>query len=160
MPRPLALILLLLAGAAAALSARPAPAAAAAAPVLGIGEQKSSMFTNPYWGQLAMHEARYNAPYDVLDDAWQLQLLDDWLAPARLTRTRPLIAFTHSLRSNKLAHTLPSRRAFDRQFKRFRVRYPWIRDYIVWNEANNPGAMTAFKPGRAAQFFDSVRRNC
>jgi hypothetical protein len=160
MPRHLALPVLLLAVCAAALAPRPAPAAAATIPVIGIGEQKSNMFVNKHWAELATHDARYNAPWDTLDDPAQLALLDDWLIRARLTKTRPLIGFTHSLRSERLAKTLPTQRRFEIQFKRLRKRYPWVRDYIVWNEANNPGALTAYNPRRAAQYFDAVTRNC
>jgi hypothetical protein len=35
-----------------------------------------------------------------------------------------------------------------------------VHDWIVWNEANNPGALTAKRPLRAAQYFDAAARNC
>ena len=35
-----------------------------------------------------------------------------------------------------------------------------MRDWIVWNEANHPFSLTANRPGRAAQYFDAVARNC
>jgi hypothetical protein len=49
---------------------------------------------------------------------------------------------------------------FEREFVRFRARYPDVRDWIVWNEANHPLALTADRPGRAARYFDAVTRNC
>jgi hypothetical protein len=71
-----------------------------------------------------------------------------------------LIGFERSLRSEKLANTLPRPRQFERQFVRIRARYPDVRDWIVWNEANHPLAMTGDRPRRAAKFFDAIARNC
>ena len=71
-----------------------------------------------------------------------------------------LLGFERSLRSRRLARTLPTARAFEREFVRFRARYPEVRDWIVWNEANHPFSLTANRPRRAARFFDAVARNC
>jgi hypothetical protein len=35
-----------------------------------------------------------------------------------------------------------------------------VRAFIVWSEANHPGALTWKRPGRAAKFFDVVANNC
>lgn len=129
-------------------------------PLIGIGEQKPGMFESKHWKRLGLRDARYTAPWDALDDPVQLHRLDTWMAAAKRQRVRVLLGFAHSLRTEQLARTLPTRRQFERQFKRFRQRYPWVRDWLVWNEANNPGAMTAHRPGRAAQYFDAVARNC
>jgi hypothetical protein len=138
-----------------------APASARrAGPAIGIGEQHSEMFSSKLWKRLDMPDARYLAPWDTLQDPGQLALLDRWMASARRAHARILIGFGHSLRSAQLARHLPSQREFERQFKGFRKRYPWVRDWIVWNEANNPLGMTARRPGRVAQYFDAAMRNC
>ena len=142
----------------AALS-QPAPAAFAG-PAIGVGEQKASMFASEHWQRLGLRHARYTAPWDALDDPRQLELLDTWMAAARQAGVRVLLGFAHSLRSEELAHPLPTRRQFELQFKRFRERYPDVRDWLVWNEANHPGALTERRPRRAARFFDAVARNC
>jgi hypothetical protein len=144
---------ILLASAGAA-SARPA------GPVIGVGDQHPQMFGSRPWQRLGLHDARYVAPWDVLHDPSQLSLLDGWMAAARRDHIRVVISFAHSLRTEKLAHTLPTQRQFERAFKAVRARFPWVRDWIPWNEANNPGALTAHRPGRAGQYFDAVARNC
>ena len=144
----------------AAAAAPPAAHARYAGPVIGIGEQKPGMFQSAPWRRLGLRDARYTAPWDALDDPAQLGLLDTWMAAARHAHVRVLLGFAHSLRSERLARTLPTPRQYARQFRRFRERYPWIRDYVVWNEANHPGALTAKRPGRAAQFFDAAARIC
>ena len=129
-------------------------------PVIGVGEQKPGMFASKPWQRLGLRHARYTAPWDALQDPAQLALLDTWMSEARQAGVHVLLGFAHSLRSQRLARTLPSRRQYERQFKRFRARYPWVRDWLVWNEANHPDGLTARRPRRAAQFFDAAVRNC
>jgi hypothetical protein len=145
-------LLVLLVTASAADAARP--------PVIGIGEQKVGMFSDPRWQSLGLPHVRYIAPWDALNDPRQRRLLDDWMAAAREADARVLLGFERSLRSRRLARTLPTARAFEREFVRFRARYPDVRDWIVWNEANHPFSLTGNRPRRAAQFFDAVARNC
>jgi len=137
-----------------------ATAAVRAGPVVGVGEQKAEMFASRPWKRLGLRDARYTVPWDALKDPRQLALLDAWMGAARKARAHVLLGFAHSLRSRRLAGTLPTVRQYARQFKRFRKRYPWVRDWVVWNEANHPGALTAKRPRRAAGFFDAVARNC
>lgn len=146
--------------ASAAETPQPAKAARRAGPLIGIGEQKPPMFASTPWKRLGLRDARYTAPWDALEDPSQLALLDAWMAAARQARVRVLLGFAHSLRTPALARTLPTQRQFERQFKRFRKRYPWVRDWLAWNEANHPGALTESRPRRAAQYFDAVARNC
>jgi hypothetical protein len=134
--------------------------AAQPGPLVGIGEQKSGMFASRQWNRLGLRDARYMVPWDALQDPYQLALLDTWLAAAKRAHARVLISFVHSLRSIRRARILPTQRQFERQFKRFRQRYPWVREWLAWNEANNPGALTARQPRRAAEYFDAVARNC
>jgi hypothetical protein len=131
-----------------------------AGPVVGVGEQKPGMFQSGRWKALELRTARYTTPWDALEDPQQLALLDAWMASARRAHVRVLLGFAHSLRTQQLAKTVPRPRAFERQFKRFRARYPWVRDWLVWNEANHPASPTARRPRRAAQLFDAAARNC
>jgi hypothetical protein len=129
-------------------------------PIIGIGEQKPSMFASRAWRKLGLRHARYTAPWDALEDPYQRQLLDTWMAAARASHVRVLLGFAHSLRSERMAHQLPSARRFGKAFVGFRERYPWVRDWVVWNEANHPGALTAKRPKRAARYFDVVAKHC
>jgi hypothetical protein len=149
--RPLLLVLL-----AALAIASPA----AAAPVIGIGEQKPGMFEDARWLQLGLRDARYITPWDVLHDERQLERLDAWMAGARATGTRVLLGFDRSLRSRKLRRTLPTARQFAREFRRLRARYPYVRDWITWNEANHPLQPTANRPRKVAIYHGIMVRNC
>jgi hypothetical protein len=133
---------------------------AAAAPVIGIGEQKPGMFEDARWLQLGLRDARYITPWDVLHDDRQLERLDAWMAGARATGTRVLLGFDRSLRSRKLRRTLPTARQFAREFRRLRARYPYVRDWITWNEANHPLQPTANRPRKVAIYHGIMVRNC
>jgi hypothetical protein len=132
----------------------------AAGPTIGMGEQKATMFASRHWKRLGLRDARYLAPWDVMQDPHQLALLDAWMAAARKARVRVAISLQHSLRSQLLAHTLPTAAQFARQFRRLRARYPSVRDWLPWNEANSPGSMTEHRPRRAARYFDVASRAC
>jgi hypothetical protein len=144
------------------LQAAPVAGAAvrAAGPAIGMGEQKPTMFASGHWKRLGLRDARYLAPWDVMQDPNQLALLDAWMAAARKARVRVAISLQHSLRSPALARTLPTPAQFARQFRRLRARYPTVRDWLPWNEANSPGSMTEHRPRRAARYFDVVSRAC
>jgi hypothetical protein len=152
-----ALLLTLLAALAALALASPA---AAAPPLIGIGEQKPGMFEDPRWLHLGLYEARYITPWDVLHDERQLDRLDAWMEAARSTGTRVLLGLDRSLRSRKLRRSLPSFRQFAREFRRLRARYPFVRDWITWNEANHPLQPTANRPRRVAGYHAIMVRNC
>jgi hypothetical protein len=118
------------------------------------------MFDDPLYAPLNLRDARYIAPWDALKDERQRDKLDAWMDAARAANTRVLLGFERSLRSAKLARTLPTDAQFAREFKRFRARYPEVRDWLVWNEANHPFSLTANRPRRAARYFGIVARNC
>jgi hypothetical protein len=134
--------------------------AVAAPPAIGMGEQKAGMFADPAFQRLGLRDVRYIAPWDVLRDPDQREKLDTWMAAARASGSRVLLGFQHSLRSQRLARTLPTAVQFERQFVRVRDRYPDVADWIAWNEANHPLSLTGNRPRRAAQFFDAIAWNC
>ena len=99
------------------------------------------------------------ASWDALHDPRQLQHLDAWMAAAQASGVRVLLGFGHSWRPGR-EEQLPSVRAFRREFVRFRERYPWVRDYLTWNEANHSSQPTWRRPRRAAEYFDVIAARC
>jgi hypothetical protein len=134
--------------------------AAAAPPLIGIGEQKPGMFEDPRFVALGLREARYITPWDVLHDKRQLERLDEWMTAARASGARVLLGFDRSLRSRRLRNTVPKAVRFAREFRRLRARYPYVRDWITWNEANHPLQPTANRPRRVAAYHGIMVRNC
>jgi len=135
------------------------PAAASAAPAIGIAEQNVALFQSPHWAQLGLRHVRYTAAWDALRHPGQRAQTDAWLAAAQASGARVLLGFGHSWQPGR-ERALPSPRAFEREFRRFRARYPLITDWLVWNEANHSSQPTWRRPDRAAAYFDVVAANC
>jgi hypothetical protein len=151
-----ALALAVLAGSAAA----PAEAAKRPhVPAVGIGEQSPAMFADPNWHALGVRDVRLLVGWDVLRSSWERAELDAYLAAARASGARVLLALSRS-RSAARARTLPSVARFRREFLAIRARYPWVRDFVTWNEANHCSQPLCRKPERAAAYYDAIRGRC
>ena len=55
---------------------------------------------------------------------------------------------------------LPTTAQFDRAFRAFRARWPWIRTLSVWNEENHRSQPTFRYPEQAARYFNVVKKRC
>ncbi len=127
------------------------------AALVGIGEQSSEMFSDAQYAALGVHHARYVAPWDALHDPWETTKLDSYLLEAKASGTHVLLSFG---RSNQHTRTLPSAARLAREFRRFRARYPWVTDYVTWNEANHCSQPTCRRPDRVAQYYVALKRAC
>ena len=137
-----------------------APASALWQFELGIGEQQAHMFSDPRFEALELEHVRVVAPYDVVcHPGVQRYYLDVWLAAAARAQARPLVAFSFSWRPG-LRWKLPSYGKFLRCFRAFRARYPQVRDFNPWNEANHSSQPTYRHPRKAAGFYNAARRAC
>jgi hypothetical protein len=125
--------------------------------LVGIGEQSPAMFSETSYAALGVHHARYVAPWDALNDPWERTKLDSYLFEARADGTNVLLSFG---RSNRHTATLPSARTLAREFRRFRARYPWVTDYVTWNEANHCSQPTCRRPDRVAEYYVALKRAC
>jgi hypothetical protein len=125
---------------------------------LGIGEQGIEMFSDPRFGALELEHVRLVAPYDVAcrPGAAQ-QYVDTWLAAAGRAGARPLVAFASSWEHR---WGLPSYRIYLRCMRAFHARYPGVRDFNPWNEANHGSQPTYHNPVRAAGYYNALRRVC
>jgi hypothetical protein len=128
-----------------------------AALLVGIGEQSPKMFSDAGYAALDVHHARYVAPWDALHDRWETTKLDSYLLEARAKGTRVLLSFG---RSSAHPRTLPSAKRLAREFLRFRARYPWVTEYVTWNEANHCSQPTCRRPDRVAQYYVALKRAC
>jgi hypothetical protein len=141
-----------------ALACMPRPAAAAD-PVIGVGEQAPGVFSSAWWQRLDVRDVRHVVAWDALAFGWQRAELDVWMAAARAAGARVLLGFGHS-RSETRRRILPSPSRFRRELRRFRARYPWVRDYLTWNEANHCSQPTCRRPDVAARYYNVLRREC
>jgi hypothetical protein len=146
-------------GALALALAAAVPARADAAPLIGIGDQHTQMFGDPHWEALGVRDVRFVAAWDALQSGWQRAELDQFMADARASGARVLLSFGHS-RNPGQAGKLPSVAAYARQFAAFRSRYPWVRDFLTWNEANHCGQPTCHHPEQVARYYNAIRPLC
>jgi hypothetical protein len=132
---------------------------ASARPLIGIGDQKPDMFSDSRFAWLGLRHVRLVVSWDVLSVPWERAWADQWLAAARAEGAEPLVAFGHSWYGLN-RRELPSVAAYRRAFHAFRARYPWVRDYTPWNEANHCSQPTCHHPARAAAYYEVVRSAC
>jgi hypothetical protein len=124
---------------------------------IGIGDQNVSTFNDPLFKPLRLRYARLVVPWDALRRPDEVAHVDAWLGAARTSNVRPLVTFAHS---RVRPRQLPSAAKFRREFKAFRKRYPFVRDYSPWNEVNHKSQPTYHKPRAAARFYNVVRASC
>src|SRR4051794_9144338 len=136
------------------------PAAASAKPILGIGEQKYGMFSDPRFEWLGIRHARLAVSWDVLlRHDWERDWLGRWLGGAHRAHVVPLVVFGHDW-VGKRRRYLPLPAEYRHAFRVFRARYPWVREYTAWNEANHCSQPTCHHPQAAAAYYDVMRDEC
>jgi hypothetical protein len=145
--RPIRTVLLLGLLALAAL-----PTAAHAKPVVGIADNKPDMFTDARFSALSIRYARIMAPYDAMHDAPARTALDAWMAAAQLAGVRPLVTFDRSRRRTSYN---PSAAQMAKSVKDFRKRYPFLKEFATWNEAN-----ISKRAETVARWWSAMRRAC
>ena len=151
---------MLLATVLAFIATLPATAPAQGPPVrIGIGDQKTEMFTDPRFEELGLKLARLTVPWDALETDWQRQELDQWLLTARTAHVDPLITFSHSRLAGQ-RRVLPTPGRFAYEFALFRKHYPWIKTFAVWNEVNHCGEPTCHKVKLVVRYYRAIRRLC
>ena len=127
---------------------------------LGIGEQQTAMFGDPRFEALGIKHVRVVTAWDVGCRAGpERDGFETWLHAAQQARTRPLVAFSFSW-AHGSRWRLPSYRTYLRCFRAFRTRYPSVRDFNPWNEANHSSQPTYRHPKKAAGFYNAMKRVC
>jgi Glycosyl hydrolase catalytic core len=137
-----------------------APAAAGAAtPVIGYGDQHAEMFADPLFTGLGVRDSRIVVEWDTFRSVDKTAQLDEWMAAARAAHVRPLVAIEHSWTAGrqKLA---PTPRQYTALVRQLHTRYPEVRAFSPWNEANHSSQPTARKPQLAATYWRLMRRAC
>jgi hypothetical protein len=166
-PRPFSLLLATLVLAAGlliapgALGKAKAPRAHAAASYLtGVGDESIEMFGNPLWAQLHTKIVRYIAPYDAVAHSYSLDKAKLFIREAEAHHQQVLVAFYHS---EYTPLTLPSVAQYQRDVQKFVKRFPHVRQYQSWDEANRgyiPHALASPSAVAAAKYYQALIRVC
>ena len=128
-------------------------------PIIGLSDNRPETMTDRRFRASGIKRIRVLVPFDdVARGGSRRQTQDAWFHTAQANGIEPLVSFYRSLRSRRW---LPTTRQFLYHFRRFRQRYPWVRQFSTWNEANFPAAQpTGRNPRRTAQFYKLLRREC
>jgi len=79
-----------------------------------------------------------------------------WLNAARLAGISPLITFQHADGGGRA----PTQAQFLADFLRFRSLFPWVTEFVPWDEATHPGQPTAHNPKLAALYYNAIVAHC
>lgn len=128
-------------------------------PLIGLADNRPETILDRRFQQSRIKRIRILVPYDdIARGGIRLRYLDSWFETARGHGIEPLVSF---YRSNRSKRRLPSVSTFTRNFRLLRKRYPWVRYFSTWDEANFPAAQpTGRFPRRTAQFYRAARREC
>ena len=137
-----------------------APAAAqAATPVIGYGDQRAEMFSDPLFTGLGIRDSRIVVEWDTFRSAEKTARLDAWMAAARAAHVRPLVAIEHSWTAGR-ERLAPTPAQYTSLIRTLRARYPEVRAWSPWNEANHASQPTARRPDLAARYWRLMRAAC
>ncbi len=133
---------------------------AAASYLTGIGDEQTLMFTNPLWRQLHTRIVRYIAPYDAVVHPYSLQLATEFIRAAEAQHEQILISFYHSEYSPT---RLPSVALYQHDVQKFVRRFPHVKQYQSWDEANRgnvPHLFSSPSAVAAARYYQALIRVC
>jgi hypothetical protein len=128
------------------------PAAAHAKIGIGIADNKPDMYKDARFQALHLGYARLDLRWDVFSDPAATAQLDAWMAGAQATGTRPLITFDRS--PVRISYN-PTPQQMAGALKAVRARYPFVKDFSTWNEANMNK-----KPELVAKWWLAMRKAC
>ncbi len=128
-------------------------------PSIGLADNRPETMLDPRFAQSKIKRMRVLVPFDdIARGGIRVRYLDSWLETAKGLGIEPLVSF---YRSNRDRYLLPSVETFRNDFRLFRKRYPWVRYYSTWDEANFPAAQpTGNDPRRTAEFYRAIRSDC
>jgi hypothetical protein len=135
------------------------PAAAPARVVVGLGDQHAATFYDTSLRTLHLRTARLALAWDWYRDPATVFATDQWVAATTAAHLRPLISFNRNWRPSG-RHVLPGIGTLRHSFDLLRKRYPRVRDFGVWNEANHKTQPLAHKPRMAARYYNAMRAAC
>jgi hypothetical protein len=129
--------------------------------LVGVGDQRASMFTDPSWQALHLKRTRYFIPWNAIHNAGALAQADAFVAAAKTAHVKVLMHITTDDYTPRKAK-LPSVRAYTSDVRRLVRRYKpqGVREWGTWNEANHESEPTYRSARRAAQFYKAMRGFC
>jgi hypothetical protein len=136
-----------------------APAAAQARLIVGLGDQNAATFRDPVVRKLHLQVTRLDVSWNWWRYSWMVAQTDDWMAAVKSAHLRPMVAFQRRW-NRKGRRLLPPMVSYLKSFRKFRERYPFVKEYSAWNEPNVPNEPMWAKPWAAAHYYDAMVTAC
>ena len=135
-------------------------ASAAHAAVVGLADQQPESYADPRARALGLRHARLTVPWDAATS--EPQAVATWLRAVRAAGMAPHIAFEHLAtdRCPGQPCTTPTAAQYGAAIRRFVARFPQVRTYTTWNEANHATQPVADDPEVVAAYYRSLRAAC
>jgi hypothetical protein len=130
---------------------------AGSAVVVGVGDPGPSMFSDPSFAALNVHEARTFVPWDVATKRSQhgtLQTTTTWLQAASAAGVTPLVSFGGD------GNYVPTVAQYTNAVRAFLHRFPAVTRYTAWNEPDWPYRSLSRHPRLAASYFNALHQQC
>jgi|HubBroStandDraft_3_1064219.scaffolds.fasta_scaffold00170_6 hypothetical protein len=138
-------------------SATRAKASAAPAFRFGLADYEPRTFSDPRVRQLDIYLARDVVPWNVALVPSELAEVTAWLnAVKHAYHITPLITFQHAAGNDRA----PTPAQFLKAFLRFRKLFPWVTEFVPWDEATHVTQPTEHHPWLAAEYYNALASNC
>lgn len=149
------------------------PATASAKPVVGISDNRPTMFGDPLFEQLGAKKVRLVVSYNAMGAAKRgdneiSDRVEPYLTSAQERGIEVHVAFEHARgealacdRTPKASQCrLPSVKAYQSEVTKFLKRFPTVKSITAWNESNHNTQPTFDNPKRAGQFAKAAEAAC
>ena len=124
----------------------PLAAVGASALVIGIGDQKPDMFSDPLSRSSASARADRRLVGRAAARVGARRSSTRWLDAARAAGVAAAASASATRARRPPARAADAVERFKYDFRLFRARYPWVTTFATWNEANHCGEPTCHRP--------------
>ena len=140
-------------------------------PLVGIGDDKLDLFSDPKVLALGVKDVRYDMAWDALSVASERTAVTRWMIAAKAHGLSVLITIDHSRsviwrrvnghrKAFSQTRVLPTEAQYVKAFRAFRARFPWVTQFATWDETNYYGEPTYNKEALVASYYLGVRAAC
>ncbi|MGA9875625.1 MAG: hypothetical protein WBQ21_07440 [Solirubrobacteraceae bacterium] len=123
----------------------------------GLADYEARTFSDPRVRELGVYLARDVVPWNVALVPRELANVREWLdAVKHAYHITPLITFQHASNNDRA----PSPAQFLAAFLRFRKLFPWVNEFVPWDEATHATQPTEHRPWLAAEYYNVLAAHC
>jgi hypothetical protein len=144
-------------------------------PQVGIGDDTLAMFTDPRFLALKIKNVRYDMAWDALTVPYQQAAATAWMDAAKADGLSVLVTIDHSDRivikkvkvhgkiKREIVHesrVMPTTAQYIKAFKAFRKQFPWVTQFVTWDETNCYCEVSFNHEGKIASYYRALRAAC